>query len=123
MSAQKISKNELLLIFEKHPARVALLPAAQRALVALFLSSRSFRILAKAADANEAAVARKLRSIAGRIINAHFLTALSQEKLSGKKIEVIRDHFVKGLSIKTIAQKTGLSRYRITKIIKQMRTL
>ncbi|PKL48747.1 MAG: hypothetical protein CVV39_03910 [Planctomycetes bacterium HGW-Planctomycetes-1] len=123
MSSQKTSKKELLLIFEKHPARVDMLPAAQRALVILFLSSRSFRTLAKAAGVNEAVVARKLRKIAGRIISAHFLTALSQDELSEKKIEIIRDHFVNGLSVKAITQKTGLGRYKITKIIKQMRKL
>jgi hypothetical protein len=123
MSAQKISKKELLLIFEKHPARVDMLDAAQRAIVILFLSSRSFRTLAKAADVNEVTVARKLRNIAGRIINAHFIAALSQDELSEKEIEIIRDHFVNGLNIKAISEKTGLSRYKIIKTIKQMRKL
>jgi YesN/AraC family two-component response regulator len=123
MSSQKISKKELLLIFEKHSARVDMLDAAQRAIVILFLSSRSFRTLAKAASVNETVVARKLRNIAARIISARFIAALSQDELSEKKIEIIRDHFVNGLNIKAISEKTGLSRYRITKTIKQMRKL
>jgi len=121
MSAQKISKKELLLILERHPARVDMLPAGQRAIVTLFLNGRSFRMLAKNAGVNEATVARRLRKIVSRIISDDFLAALSQDDMSKEKIEIIRDYFINGLSVKAIAKKTGISRYRVSKIIRQLK--
>ncbi len=121
MVLQKISKKELLFILEKHPARVDMLPADQKAIVTLFLNGRDFRMLAKNAGVNEATVARRLRKIVSRIISDDFLAALSQDDMSEEKTEIIRDYFVKGLSVKTISQKTGLSRYRVSKTIRQLK--
>jgi transposase len=123
MTSQKISKKELLHVLEKHSARVDMLPAGQKAFVTLFLNGRSFRMLAKTAGVNEATVARRLRKIIGRINSDDFLSALSQDDLSEEKMEIIRGHFVNGLSVKSISKKIGLSRYGVSKIIQQMRKL
>lgn len=122
MSAQKISKNEILRLLEKHPARIDMLPAAQRAFVTLFLGTRKFNMLARTAGVNEVTAARKLRKIVSRIISNNFLTALSKD-LPKEKMEIIRCYFVQGLGIKSISEKTGLSRYRIRKIIRQLKYL
>lgn len=123
MSAQKISKNELLHILEKHSARVDMLPAGQRAFVTMFLNIRKFNMLARTAGVNEVTVARRLRKIVSRISSDNFLFALSQDNLSEEKVEIIRGYFVNGLSVKSISEKTGFSRYRIRKTIQQMRKL
>jgi len=123
MSAQKISKNELLHILEKHSARVDMLPAGQRVFVTMFLNIRKFNMLARTAGVNEVTIARRLRKIIGRIISDNFLSALPQDDLSEEKIEIIRSHFVNGLSVKSISKKTGISRYRVRKIIQQARKL
>jgi DNA invertase Pin-like site-specific DNA recombinase len=123
MSAQKISKQRLLYILEKHSARVDMLPAGQREFVTMFLNIRKFNMLARNAGVNEVTVARRLRKIVSRINSDNFLGALSQDDLSEGKIEIIRGHFVNGLSVKSIAEKTGISRYRIRKTIQQMRKL
>ena len=123
MSAQKISKNELLHILEKHSARVDMLPAGQRAFVTMFLNIREFNMLARTAGVNEVTVARRLRKIVSRISSNNFLFALSQDNLSEEKVEIIRGYFVNGLSVKSISEKTGFSLYRIRKTIQQMRKL
>jgi len=123
MSAQKISKNELLHILEKHSARVDMLPVGQRAFVTMFLNIREFNMLARTAGVNEVTVARRLRKIVSRISSDNFLFALSQDNLSEEKVEIIRGYFVNGLSVKSISEKTGFSRYRIRKTIQQMRKL
>ncbi|MDD5011579.1 MAG: hypothetical protein PHQ00_05610, partial [Phycisphaerae bacterium] len=68
-------------------------------------------------------VARKLRNIAARIISAGFVAVLSLDEPNEDKIEIVRNYFIAGLSIKTISKKTGLSYYKIIKTIKQMRKL
>jgi len=123
MSAQKISKNELLHILEKHSARVDMLPVGQRAFVTMFLNIREFNMLARTAGVNEVTVARRLRKIVSRISSNNFLFTLSQDNLSEEKVEIIRGYFVNGLSVKSISEKTGFSRYRIRKTIQQMRKL
>jgi DNA-binding transcriptional regulator LsrR (DeoR family) len=64
-----------------------------------------------------------LRKIIGRIISDNFLSALPQDDLSKEKLEIIRSHFVNGLSVKSISKKTGISRYKVRKIIQQARKL
>ncbi len=124
MSEQNISKRRLLHILEIHSARIDMLSRKQAVLVKLFLSIKNYRTIAKMAGINEATVARRLKKIATHISSDHFLAALSQDdSLSAEEIEIIKDRFVNGLSVKRISQNTGLSRYRITKTIKQVRKL
>ena len=121
---QKITKNELLNLFEKSAGRIDLLAEREKALVRLFMNSQKFRIMAKSAAISEATIARRLKKIARLISSDDFITALTKTNdLSTEEMEIIKGHFVKGLSIKTIGKNTGLSRYKIKKIIIQMRNL
>lgn len=121
---QKITKNELLNLFEKLTGRIDLLADQQKAFVRLFMNGQKFRTMAKSAAVSEATIARRLKKIARLISSDDFITALTKTNdLSTEEMEIIKGHFVKGLSIKTIRKNTGLSRYKIKKIIMQMRNL
>ncbi|MGD0785274.1 MAG: hypothetical protein ABR969_05620 [Sedimentisphaerales bacterium] len=121
---QKITKNELLNLFEKLVGRIDLLADQQKAFVRLFMNGQKFRTMAKSAAVSEATIARRLKKIARLISSDDFITALTKTNdLSTEEMEIIKGHFVKGLSIKTIGKNTGLSRYKIKKIIIQMRNL
>ena len=121
---QKITKNELLNLFEKLVGRIDLLADQQKAFVRLFMNCQKFRTMAKSAAVSEATIARRLKKIARLISSDDFITALTKTNdLSTEEMEIIKGHFVKGLSIKTIGKNTGLSRYKIKKIIIQMRNL
>lgn len=129
MAAENIKKKELLDIFEKFSTRVDLLPDKQRALVRLFLSSRKYSSLAKAAQVAQATIARRLKKNADRISGSNFIAALSDlgeprrdgarnSSLPPEKMKILKDYFVNGLSARTIAKNTGLSRRKVEKIIK-----
>ena len=121
---QKITKNELLNLFEKLVGRIDLLADQQKAFVRLFMNGQKFRTMAKSAAVSEATIARRLKKIARLISGNDFITALTKTNdLSTDQIEIIRDHFINGTTIKAITNKTGLSRYKVNKIINQMRNL
>ena len=119
MNKMGTSKKELLMLFERLSARVDILPQQQKALVRLFLAGQNYKVIAKIASVNEATVSRKLRKIADRINCDSFIAALSENNdMPAEKLEIIKDYFVIGLTIKAITKKTDLSYYKIKKIIK-----
>jgi len=89
-----------------------MLPAGQKAFVMLFLNGQKYITLAKAAGVNEATVARRLRKIAARISSDNFLAALVQDG------GVLNEKFISGKTSKQISRETGLSYYKVRKIIK-----
>jgi transposase len=122
----KINKKELLNLFEKHTGRIDLMDEQQKAFVRLFLGGQKFRTLAKNAGIHEATIARRLKRIALRISSNNFIAAITKTSYSSghrKKIQIVKDHFLNGRSAKAISKNTGLSRYKVSKIIKQMRNL
>jgi hypothetical protein len=121
---QKITKNELLNLFEKSAGRIDLLAEREKALVRLFMDSQKFRTMAKSAAVSDATMARRLKKIARLISRDDFITALIETNdLSTKEMEITRDHFVNGLTITDISRNKNLSRYKVRKIINQMRNL
>ncbi len=119
-----ITKKELLDLFEIHTVRVEMLDNEQITLVKIFQNRPNFRAIAKMANVNEATIARRLKKIATAISSESFSTALSRKyNVSQGKINIIAKHFINGLSVRAITQNTGLSVYKIRKIISQMRIL
>jgi len=109
---QRMNKKKLLSLFEKLSSRIDMLPAGQKAFVMLFLNGQKYITLAKAAGVNEATVARRLRKIAARISSDNFLAALVQDG------GVLKEKFISGKTSKQISRETGLSYYKVRKIIK-----
>jgi predicted DNA-binding protein YlxM (UPF0122 family) len=121
---QKITKNELLNLFEKSAGRIDLLADQEKALVRLFMNSQKFRIMAKSAAVSEATIARRLKKIARLISSDNFITALTEtNNLSTEEMGIIKDYFVNGLTMTDITKNKNLSRYKVKKIINQMRNL
>lgn len=115
-----ISKKELLNVFEKLSSRIDMLSEQQKTFVRLFMSSQSFRRIAKTAGVHEATIARRLKRIAERIGNNDFIAVLSQNgNLTGEEMEVLKDRFVNGMAVKTIAENRKMTCYRVKKIIKE----
>ena len=123
---QKTNKKELLNLFEKHAGRIDLLNGQQKAFVRLFLNGQKFRTLANTAGVHEATIARRLKRIALRISSNNFIAALaviSDASEFPEKTKIIKDYFLNGLSIKAISKNTGITHYRISRIIRQMRNI
>jgi transposase len=123
---QKTNKKELLNLFEKHAGRIDLLNGQQKAFVRLFLNGQKFRTLANTAGVHEATIARRLKRIALRISSNNFIAALavaSDASEFPEKTKIIKDYFLNGLSIKAISKNTGISRYKVSKTVRQMRNI
>ncbi|MGA2915794.1 MAG: hypothetical protein ABSE89_07185 [Sedimentisphaerales bacterium] len=124
MNTNDLSKKELLDLFEVFTTRIDMLSLEQRTLVRLFQTTPNYRFLAKMANVNEATVARRLKKIAWLISSGNFAAVLSRNNdVPPEKMEAIRNYFLNRLSSRAISENTGLSIYRIKKIIRQMRNL
>ncbi|MFA6187135.1 MAG: hypothetical protein WC770_07995 [Phycisphaerae bacterium] len=110
-----ITKDELLDTFGRLAGRIELLVGEQKAFVRLFQSIGDFKCIAKAANVHEATVARRLRKIAQRISDDKFISALTDDA----KIEVVKKKYVNGKSARQIAIETGMSKYKVWKMIKK----
>lgn len=124
MNTINITKKGLLDIFEAFTTRVEILSAEQVTLVRFFRNTPNYRVIAKMAGVNEATIARRLKKIARHICRDNFPAALSKNSnLTPEEMEILKDHFVNGLSIRTIAKNKNLSFYSVRKTIRQMRNL
>src|SRR4030042_1983451 len=118
MPDHRTSKHQLLGILEMHSAKINMLDAKQAVLARLFLGVKSYRAIAEIAGVNEATVARRLKRIANHLSSINLPAGLCQNNPSpAETMEIINDYFINGLSVKIIAEKTGLSHYKITKTI------
>jgi uncharacterized protein YerC len=117
MSVKNINKNELLDTFEKLAARVELLDEEQRLLIRLFQAGQSYKAIAVMAGTNEATIARKLRKIVRRISDDRFIAVLLERNTQIKRTKILKEKFINGKTIRQIAKNTGLSPYKIRKII------
>ncbi len=120
MNTKNITKKGLLDLFEVFTARVKTLDNEQAALVRFFQNTPNFSVIAKMAGVNEATVARRLKKIARYISSEDFS---GKNSLTPQQTEILEDHFVSGLSIRTIAKNKNLSVYEVRKIIRQVRKL
>jgi DNA invertase Pin-like site-specific DNA recombinase len=120
MTTKGISKKELLNLFERLSIRADMLPDEQRTFVRLFLAGGKYRPIANSAGVNEVTIARRLKKIADRISSNNFIAALSgNNNLPPEKMEILKDRFVNGMAVKTIAQNRNISYYKVRKIIKE----
>ena len=118
------TKKGLLDIFEAFTARVKMLSDEQITLVRFFQNTPNYRVIAKMAGVNEATIARRLKKIARHISGNNFFAALSEnDNLPAEKMEILKDYFVSGLSVKIIAQNRNVSTYLVKKIVRQMSNL
>jgi hypothetical protein len=113
MFDRNLTKNQLLDTFDRMVGRIELLAGEQRAFVRLFQNIRDFRCIAQTAKMHEATVARRLKKIAQRISDDKFVSTLTGSTNS----EVAKQKIIHGKSIRQIASETGMSRYKIKKIM------
>jgi DNA-binding Lrp family transcriptional regulator len=115
----QIKKRALLDLLEQSPGRIEMLNERNRAFVNLMLTWQNFRTIATAAGVHEATIARRLKKIAARITNNTFVCALSQRNLTPQKMQILRDYFVDGFSMFTIAAKNHVGYHNVRNLIKE----
>ena len=105
--------------------RAQLLTGRDRALVQMYLdNSGTFRAMAKVAGVNEANVARRIHKIIRRLLDGSYITCLHyRDRFTDEQIEMARDYFIDGLSIREIAYRHEITIYAVRKTMKQIQRL
>lgn len=105
-------------------SRIGLLGGKDRLLMTMYLNNgNTFYQIAKLAGVNETTVARRVRRITKRLIDGEYITCLrNRRKFTRAEIDVARDYFLAGLSIKKIAEKRSTSIYGVRQTLKKVRS-
>ncbi len=105
--------------------RAELLTGRDRALVQMYLDNAgTFSQMARLAGVNEANVARRIHKLIKRLLDGQFITCLQyRDKLTQEQIEIARDYFVDGLSMREIADRHEITYYAVRQAMKEIQRL
>jgi len=115
MLDENITKRQLLDLFDRFETRIELLDDKGRALVRLFQAGGKFKPLADNCGVNQATIGRRLKKIAGRITNDKFVQAV----VGSSTNKIIKEKLINRKSARQIAIETGMSKYKVWKMIKK----
>jgi predicted DNA-binding protein YlxM (UPF0122 family) len=120
--SSRTSRRELIEVLRR---RVDLLAGADRALMEMYLDSgQSFRQIARLTGSSPSTIARKLHRIARRLTDETFFRCLRyKRRLRPMELAIMRDHFVRGLSIVHISASRNISYYRVRSAIRKARRI
>ncbi|MBN1363008.1 MAG: hypothetical protein JW993_20585 [Sedimentisphaerales bacterium] len=100
-----------------------LLGGEDRALIAMYLEGgETVRRIATLAAVNPSSVARRIRAIIQRLTDPTYPVCLAhRQQFSTLELRVVKDYFVRGLSISKIRRRRNLGRYRVRAAIRKAR--
>ena len=119
------TKSEFRNRIEVLRSRVDLLAGRDKILMTMYLENgNSFRQMAWLTGVNEASIARRIHKITKRLIDGEYITCLrSRDKFSREELDIAKDYFLLGLSIKKIAIKRDLTYYTGRQTVKKIQRL
>lgn len=105
--------------------RAELLKGRDRALIQMYLDNAgTFSQMARLAGVNEANVARRIHKLIRRLLDGQYITCLRyRDKFTEEQIEMARDYFVDGLSMREIADRHEITYYAVRQTMKQIQRL
>ncbi len=105
--------------------RADLLAGEDRTLMQMYLDSgHSFRQLARLTGSSPSTIARRIRRIAERLTDdIYFVCLRRRRRFRGRELAIVRDHFVRGLSLMHISQSRNISYYTIRRIVSKARRM
>jgi predicted DNA-binding protein YlxM (UPF0122 family) len=106
-------------------SRVWLLTGKDKMLMTMYMENgNSFRQMARLSGVNEANIARRIHKVTKRLINGEYITCLrNRDKFDNGELDVAKDYFLDGLSMKKIAKKHGSTYYSVRKTLKKIQSL
>jgi DNA-directed RNA polymerase specialized sigma subunit len=110
---------------EKIRKRAEQLAEPERTLVRMFLdNANSFRQISQLLGISEASVSRRVKKIIGRLSDPSIDGVLNKgDKLGRRQRKIARDFFLRGMTVKKIAHKYGMTYYNTRRIINLLRKL
>ncbi|MCD4830781.1 MAG: hypothetical protein K8R02_03110 [Anaerohalosphaeraceae bacterium] len=114
-------KKQLRKRLEAFSSRIPYLPKHEYQLIRIFLSGCTFSQIAVMANVLPATVARRIAKIVSRLSGTNYMCALRFNKeFNFEQMDILRAHFVEGLSVAEMSRQSGKSRAYITKTIVQL---
>ncbi|MBN1796719.1 MAG: helix-turn-helix domain-containing protein [Sedimentisphaerales bacterium] len=103
-------------------SRAELLDEPDRTLIKMYLDKQnSFRQIALLTGVNEATISRKIKRIMSRLSNNDLWPKLKySSRLKSPEMKYIKEHFIKGRSIRAIAKKYKISYHTVRRIINRI---
>lgn len=100
-----------------------LLTGEDRALIEMHLEGgETLRRMATLADVTPSCIARRLAVIAQRLADPTYAVCMAQRReFTRLELRIVRDYFVRGLSIETIREQRRISRHRVRAAIRKAR--
>ena len=105
--------------------RVNLLTGKDKVLMRMYLENgASFRQISGLTGISEQAIARRIQKLARRLAEGQYIDCLRhRDKLTARELNIAKDYFLKGLSMRSIAAKYDSSYYRVRKAIGKIQYL
>jgi len=106
-------------------SRAGLLAGKDKLLMTMYLENgNSFRQIARLAGVSEAAIGRRIRKITKRLLNGEYITCLrSRNEFTKTEMDIAKDYFLLGLSIRKIAARRHCSYYHVRETLKKIQQL
>lgn len=103
-------------------SRVGLLTGKDKMLMTMYMENgNSFRQMARLSGVNEASIARRIHKVTKRLINGEYITCLrNRNKFDSGELDIAKDYFLDGLSMKKIAKKRDTTYYGVRKTLKKI---
>lgn len=102
--------------------RVGLLGGKDKLLMTMYLrNGNTFRQMARLAGVNEVTIARRIHKLTQRLIDGEYITCLrNRERFSRREMGIAKDYFLRGLSMKRIAERRSASYYSVRQTMKKI---
>jgi predicted DNA-binding protein YlxM (UPF0122 family) len=103
-------------------SRVGLLKGKDKTLMTMYIENgNSFRQMARLAGVNEMSIARRIHKVTERLVSGGYITCLqNRSRFRGKELDIAKDYFVYGLSMRKIAGKYHCTYYSVRKVLKKI---
>lgn len=110
-------------VTERLRTRADLLASEDRALLMMYLEAGSgIRQIARLIGTSPSTVARRIRKLLDRLSDETYALCLQHRgQFTDEELAVIRDHFIRGLSVRRICRDSALCYYRARMIIAKAR--
>jgi transposase len=105
--------------------RADLLEGTDRVLMMMYLENgNTFRQMAQLMGVSESTVERQIHKLTERLIDGQYITCVRNRQMFSKaEMDIAKDYFLHGLSIRNVARKQGWTFYTVRRIIKRIEAL
>lgn len=85
-------------------------------------NGNSFRQMARLSGINESRISRRIHKLTSRLMNGEYIRCLrNRDRLEEGELNIAKDYFLDGHSMKKIAKRRGRTYYGVRKTLRKIR--